>query len=102
MRNYIGDQEVVTAYEFEELAYGGEEYALNGFQELFLGNPDETDEQNNARVEVAREVLAELLNEGESDHIAWLDAMYAVQLVCMASLRRQLRTQRVDWVGRAA
>ncbi|WP_405583934.1 hypothetical protein [Streptomyces sp. NBC_01190] len=50
------------------------------FRDLFHGPPIETGEQRAARVAVAREVLAELLDEGASDAIAMQDALYAVRL----------------------
>lgn len=94
MRTYVGDQEAVTASEFEELAYGAEEYVLDEFQQLFLGSPDETTEQREARTQVAREVLAELMEEGQRDEITWLDAMYAAQLVSVVPLKNRLSSQR--------
>jgi len=102
MRTYVGDLEAVTGSEFEELAYGTEEFLLDDFQELFLGSPDETAEQREARSEVAREVLAELMREGESDEITWLDALYAAQLVSVVPLRNWIGTQRMSWVRKAA
>ena len=104
MRNYVGEQEAATASEFEELAYGVEGFGVDDFQKLFLGDPDETDKQRAVREEVAREVLADLLREGESDEIAWLDAVYAAQLVGVAPLRNRLGAQRTNrnWARKAA
>ena len=52
------------------------------FADLFRGPPGggESGEQRAARMAVAREVLAELLEAGESDGIAMQDALYAVRL----------------------
>jgi len=105
MRNYVGDQEAVTAFEFEELASGAELYGADDFQKLFLGEPGETLQQREMREEVAREVLADLFREGENDEVAWLDAVYAAQLLSIVPLRRLLspqRMRRMSWAGKAA
>lgn len=105
MRNYVGDQEALTVSEFEELARSAERYGTDDFQKLFLGEPDETHEQRAAREAVARDVLADLLREGEADEIAWLDALYAAQLLSVVPLGRLLgsqRTKRIGWAGKAA
>jgi hypothetical protein len=52
------------------------------FGDLFRGPPDgcESNDQRAARIAAARDVLAELLEEGTSDGIAMQDALYAVRL----------------------
>lgn len=64
------------------------------FRDLFQGPPGggESGEQRAARMAVAHEVLAELLEQGESDGIAMQDALYAVRLGG-ARLFRQCRAR---------
>lgn len=52
------------------------------FRDLFRGPPgaSEPAEHRAARMAVARDVLAELLDEGEHDGLALQDAWYAVRL----------------------
>lgn len=52
------------------------------FGDLFRGPPGarESAEQRAARLAVARDVLAELLDEGEHDDLALQDAWYALRL----------------------
>lgn len=88
MRTYIGDQEFVNAFEFQELAYGFADPTAEDFRELFVGRPDESPEQRAVRREVAREVLAELLEESEGSEVALLNAIYAAQLVSVVPLVR--------------
>jgi hypothetical protein len=57
------------------------------FRELFLGTDGESAEERATRLEVAREVLAELLEEGREDDISFLNALYAAQL-SVRSLQR--------------
>lgn len=87
MRIYVGDQECLNAFELEELAYGFQESTTETFRELFLGRPDETTEQCAARSAVAREVLTELLEQGDSDHLARENALYAAALSRVVQLR---------------
>ncbi|MET9219058.1 hypothetical protein ABZX65_09895 [Streptomyces sp. NPDC003300] len=75
--------------------------APDHFRELFLGPPDESDEQRAARVEAAREVLAELLEEGASDHITREDALCALWLGGVALLRSSRHTVRPSRAGEA-
>ncbi len=74
------------------------------FGELFHGPPGdaESDEQRAARMAVARDVLADLLEEGEADSIAMQDALYAVRLGGAALLRADRRTVRTARVREAA
>jgi len=73
----------------------GDDYELaelpGHFGDLFRGPPggDESDEQRAARLAAARDVLAELLEEGEHDAFVMQDALYAIrlggaQLLCSA------------------
>lgn len=115
MRIYIGHQEAATADEFEELARGVgisvpdelghiffSEAPEDDFRDLFLGWPGETDEQRRTRELAAKDVLADLLAAGQQDEIERLNAMYAAQLVCVASLRSHARGPRMHWVQKAA
>jgi hypothetical protein len=72
------------------------------FRELFLGAPDESDEERAARQAAAREVLAELLEEGASDALAREDALCALWLGGVALLRSSRLTGRPTRVGEAA
>jgi hypothetical protein len=78
MRTSARHRESGGAFEQYELAE-----LPSHFRDLFRGPPpgnDESDEQRSARVTAARDVLAELLEEGESDSIVMQDALYAVRL----------------------
>lgn len=57
------------------------------FRELFAGPSDETGEERAVRLTAAREVLADLLDEGETDEFAMQDALYAVRLGGSALMR---------------
>jgi hypothetical protein len=104
MRTYVGDQEAVNAFEFEELAYGFDEPIPNDFRELFLlGAPGESDEECAARLTVAREVLAELQEEGETDLIARENARYAKALSSVVLLRNRVGAARAAaWARKVA
>lgn len=93
MRTYVGRQHVMIRHEFSESAddYGGGEIAAEDFRRLFLGEPGETADQAASREEVAREVFAELMDEGATDEVAWLNAVYAAQLLRDAPVRRMPR-----------
>ncbi|MFE4856108.1 hypothetical protein [Streptomyces sp. NPDC056670] len=100
MRTYIGQQEAVSADEFEELALG-----INGYQDfrdLFLGQAGETPEERAAREQVAREVLAELLERGVDDEIDRANAVYAAHLACVFPSRNRASHPRMNWVRTAA
>lgn len=80
MRTYIGDQEALNALEFQELACGFGGAAAEDFEELFHGHPGESAEERDARLAVARDVLAELHEQRHADEIALLNARYAARL----------------------
>jgi hypothetical protein len=61
------------------------------FRDLFRGPPGETGEQRAARMAVAADVLADLLEEGAHDGITWQDALYAVRLGGAELLRSHAR-----------
>lgn len=52
MRTYVGNQEAWNAYEFEELACGVD-------RELIFGSPYESPEERAARMDAARDILAD-------------------------------------------
>ncbi|MEU7254381.1 hypothetical protein AB0B21_01025 [Streptomyces rimosus] len=83
MRTYIGHQQVLTTEEFAELAFGFEESPAGLDVDLFRGPlAPETTEQRAARLDVAREVIADLAAEGErGDEVAAWDALYADALM---------------------
>ncbi|WUR81353.1 hypothetical protein OG967_22375 [Streptomyces phaeochromogenes] len=76
MRSIVAGHEAVTAAEFAELAFGID-------RELFTGSVRESVKERRARLDVAREVLAELR---ESDPEA---AAYARTLLRTSSLASQ-------------
>lgn len=74
MRSYIGNQHVIGNEEFEELALGID-------RALFLGEPGESGQERAAREAAARDILADLVTQGEAgDEIAGWDALYAEAL----------------------
>ncbi|MFD0552653.1 hypothetical protein ACFQ0X_28405 [Streptomyces rectiviolaceus] len=94
MRSYIGNHQALNTLEFEELALGFDELPAGSdreaFQELFRGplRPESRAERA-ARLDVAREVLAELREDGESgDEVAAWDALYADALTRTVPLLR--------------
>ncbi|WP_254792835.1 hypothetical protein [Streptomyces sp. CC77] len=87
MRTYVGDQEAWDAFEFEEPACGFDPLADAVFPALFAGVGGEATEASAARLDVAGEVLAELLAAAEEDEVAWLNALYAAQLMGVVPLR---------------
>jgi len=98
MRSYVGHQEVWSEDEFEELAYGLD-------RELFLGSPDETDQERAARLDAARGVLDDLREQGlGGDEVAAWDALYAEALSHTVPLLRSAtgRGVRGGWAGDAA
>ncbi|WP_255954603.1 hypothetical protein [Streptomyces odontomachi] len=91
MRTYVGHLVAANMVTPDESAFGEAEnsgFGAEDFRTLFVGKPGETAEEADARAEVAREVFAELMDEGVDDEIARLDAAYAAWLLCAASLRR--------------
>lgn len=90
MRTYVGHQEALDAFEFAELAYGFDSPEPD-FPTLFRGALGESAEDRAARLDVARQVLVELLTEAgddPDDEVAWLNALYAAQLMDVVVLRR--------------
>lgn len=89
MRTFVGHHEAWDDFEFEELAYGID-------RDLFLGSPDETGEERAARLDAARDILADLREQGESDDISAWDALYVDQLArTLPLMRRSAGTRRV-------
>jgi hypothetical protein len=72
------------------------------FRDLFLGTSDESDEERAARQVAAREMLAELLEEGASDPIVREDALCALWLAGAALLRSSRLSGRPTRIGEAA
>ncbi|MEU2155445.1 hypothetical protein ABZ532_10590 [Streptomyces sp. NPDC019396] len=104
MRTYVGGQEAVSVLELAELAYGFELDAPmpEDFRDLFLGVPDETDEQRAVRLAAARDVLAELRESSDADEVSTLNSLYAEQLLSAAPLKnRAVKTQAL-WSRKAA
>ncbi|MFD9631691.1 hypothetical protein [Streptomyces violascens] len=79
MRTYIGSHQTLNAIEFEELALGFDELPLGIDRDLFRGPlTPESPEERAARLDVAREVIADLAAQGEGgDEAAAWDALYA-------------------------
>lgn len=108
MRMYVGRHLVVMHnLASEETASGQDEdpdYGPEDFRILFVGEPGETAEEADARAEVAREVFAEMMDQGANDEIARLNAAYAARL--LRAMSRRTRTYRgtrgVSRVGAAA
>ncbi|WP_236241696.1 hypothetical protein [Streptomyces sp. CC228A] len=89
MRTYVSHQEARDAFEFAELAYGFDNPEPD-FPSLFRGVPGESAEERAARLDVARQVLVELLAEAgddPDDEVAWLNALHAAQLMDVVPLR---------------
>lgn len=104
MRTYIGNQEIVSETEFEELALGFDEFPLGIDRDLFRGPlGEESPEERKARLDVAREVLRDLREQGEAgDEVAGWDALYAAALTAVAPLRSVRRASRTAEKGAAA
>jgi hypothetical protein len=104
MRTYVGGQEAVNALEFTELAYGFEfDIPMpEDFRDLFLGVPDETDEQRAVRLAAARDVLAELRESSDADEVSLLNTLYAEQLMSAVPLKNQAVKTRALWSRKAA
>jgi hypothetical protein len=94
MRTYIGNHEVLNAAEFEELALGFDELPLGIDRDLFRGPlTPESAEERAARLDVAREVIADLRERGEDgDVIAAWDALYADALTRTVPFLRAARS----------
>ncbi|WP_354642904.1 hypothetical protein [Kitasatospora camelliae] len=97
MRTYVGDQEVATASEFAELACAFEVESFHEFiEELLFGRPGESSPARAARLQAARDILADL--EEESPELA----AYAVRLLGPAPLVRRRMLRRQAWLEAAA
>ncbi|WP_413757757.1 hypothetical protein [Streptomyces sp. MMBL 11-3] len=103
MRSYIGHHQVVTADECVELAYPFDEQPLGLDIELFRSPlRRESAKERRARLDVAREVLAELNELAEDgDEIAGWDALYADALTRTVPFLRSVRGHRAG-TGEAA
>ncbi|BCL27381.1 hypothetical protein ACFFS2_24875 [Streptomyces aurantiacus] len=79
MRSYIGHHLVVNDVEFEELAFGFDEWPTGLDIELFRGPlRPETADQRQAREDAARDIITDLFEQGEAgDETAAWDALYA-------------------------
>ncbi len=93
MRTYIGTHEALNAAEFEELALGFDELPAGIDRDLFCGPlAPESLEERAARLDVAREVIADLAAQGEGgDEIAAWDALYADALTRTVPFLRAAR-----------
>ncbi|MCX4513283.1 hypothetical protein OHA27_23785 [Streptomyces sp. NBC_01619] len=93
MRTYIGTQQIAGAAEFEELALGFDELPAGIDRDLFRGPlTPETPQERAARLDVAREVIAELAAQGEGgDEVAAWDALYADALTRTVPFLRAAR-----------
>lgn len=65
--------------------------------ELFLGTPGESPEERAARLDAARDILAELHAQGTDDEVTAVDALLAEQLLRTVPLWR--RASRRRWTG---
>ncbi|WP_237289480.1 hypothetical protein [Streptomyces gilvosporeus] len=94
----------MSSTEFEELALGFEEFPLGIDRDLFRGPlSEESPKERRARLDVAREVLRDLREQGEAgDEIAAWDALYADALTTVAPLRFVRRAGRAAGKGAAA
>ncbi|WP_406244236.1 hypothetical protein [Streptomyces anulatus] len=105
MRTYIGTHQVLNPAEFEELALGFDELPLGLDRDLFRGPlAPESPEERAARLDVAREVIAELAAEGAGgDEVAAWDALYADALTRTVPFLRAARSAgRFTGTGEAA
>ncbi|MET7940656.1 hypothetical protein [Streptomyces sp. NPDC005302] len=93
MREYIGNHQAVNAAEFEELALGFDILPLGIDRDLFRGPLGaESAEERAARLDVAREVIADLAAQGEGgDEVAAWDALYADALTRTVPFLRAAR-----------
>jgi hypothetical protein len=93
MRTYIGNHQALNAIEFEELALGFDALPLGIDRDLFRGPlTPESPEERAARLDVAREVIADLARQGEGgDEVAAWDALYADALTRTVPFLRAAR-----------
>ncbi|MBT2524714.1 hypothetical protein J7E91_04525 [Streptomyces sp. ISL-99] len=94
MRTYIGNHQALNATEFEELALGFDTLPLGIDRDLFRGPlTPESPEERAARLDVAREVIADLAAQGEGgDEVAAWDALYADALTRTVPFLRAARS----------
>ena len=89
MRTWVASQEALTEAEFAELALGIDIVLFRGPLE------PETDSERAAREDAAREVLADLREQGAAgDEIAAWDAVYADALTHTVPFLRHARGHR--------
>ncbi|QKW07384.1 hypothetical protein HUT18_14315 [Streptomyces sp. NA04227] len=101
MRIYIGNQEVRSDFEFDELAFGVHEVP-DDFRELFAGPAHESDEERAVRSQVAREVLAELLEARRGRHaVDTANADYALALSGLAPVKNGADVSAGPWMRTA-
>lgn len=93
MRTYVGNHEVLSPGEFEELALGFDELPAGIDRDLFRGPlAPESPEERAARLDVAREVIADLVAQGKGgDEVAAWDALYAEALTRTVPFLRAAR-----------
>ncbi|MEV5475051.1 hypothetical protein AB0L66_22215 [Streptomyces sp. NPDC052207] len=99
MRTYIGNQQAVSAEDFVELALGTP-------VELWLGVEGETDEESAARLDAARDILADPEYRSLPDDVTRIAAevieTHAPELFNVAPLARPARPRRSSRKGAAA
>jgi hypothetical protein len=99
MRTYIGHQQAVSAEDFVELALGTP-------VELWLGAEGETDEERAARLDAARDILADPEYRNLPDDVARIAAevieAHAPELFNVVPLARSVRRRRSSRKGAAA
>ncbi|GAB3015484.1 hypothetical protein GCM10023080_098790 [Streptomyces pseudoechinosporeus] len=99
MRMYIGHQQAVSAEDFVELALGTP-------VELWLGEESETDEERAARLDAARDILADPEYRNLPDDVARIAAEViearAPELFNVVPLARPARRRRFSRKGMAA
>lgn len=93
MRTYIGNHQALNDIEFEELALGFDALPLGIDRDLFRGPlAPESPEERAARLDVVREVIADLARQGEGgDEVAAWDALYADALTRTVPFLRATR-----------
>ncbi|MFF0760592.1 hypothetical protein ACFYWH_11180 [Streptomyces sp. NPDC003737] len=99
MRTYVGHQQAVSAEEFVELALGTP-------VELWLGTEGETDEERAARLDAARDILADPEYRNLPDDVARIAAevieAHAPELFNVVPLTRPTGRRRSSRKGAAA
>lgn len=83
--------------EFAPARHPAQDPVSECFRELFLGPTGESAEQSRARLAAARDVLAELWEQGESDSVARQDALYAANLSAQARRTGRTGAARTPW-----